>query len=264
MINDLEDIKDKNLIQLKEKQQLITNKDMEERYVKSKEKTYDDKRKELNNIFESDKRLYYNFKDIINEIQKQKDNIKEGIIDKRRPYELKKYELTARIHVNDDKEFEIPILFKHKYPIYDFMSQNNLLNHEKSFLIFKIIYYNNYELETESRKYFENKVYLLNDNENLIFEETFNNEQKILIREFNDCISKKTLNIEKLISNSMNETKKGFEKTSGNDYNNIFNIKTINEDEEDSMSSKNEEEYSISSDLDSGSDTDNNLCITHT
>ena len=231
MINDLEDIKDKNLNELKEKQQIIINKEMEERYEKSKEKTYDDKRKELNNIFENDKRLYYNFKDIINEIEKQKDNIKESIVDKRRPSELKKYELTARIHINDNKEFEIPVLFKHKYPIYEFMCHNNLLDHEKSFLIFKIIYYTNYELDTESRKFFGNKVYLLNDNENLIFEETYNTEQKILIKDFNESLNKKTLNIEKLISNSMNESKLGFQKTSGNNYNNMFDNSTINEED---------------------------------
>ena len=245
MIKDLEDIKDKNLIQLKEKQQLIANKDMEERYEKSKEKTYDDKRKEINNIFENDKRLYYNFKDIINEIQKQKDNINENNIDNRRPSELKKYELTARIHITNNKEFEIPILFKHKYPIFEFMNQNNLLDHEKSFLVFKIIYYTNYELDTESRKYFGNKVYLLNDNENLIFEETFNNEQKIAIREFNDFINKKPINIEKIISSSMNESKKGFEKTSGNDYKNMFDNNIINEEESDDYDSDEDSEIII-------------------
>ena len=78
----------------------------------------------------------------------------------------------------------------------------------------------------------------MNDTENLIFEETFNcnNELKILIKEFNEFISKKILNIEKLISSSMNESKIGFEKSSGNNnYNNIFNIKTINEEENEEV-----------------------------
>jgi hypothetical protein len=261
MIKDLEEMKDDNLNELKEKEEIILNKEMEERFEKSKERTINEKRKELNNIFEADRRLYLNFKEIITEIQKQKEDIENGIIDKRRPSELKKHELTARMHVINDKEFEIPILFKHKFPIFEFMNQNKLLDNDKSFLVFKTIYYNNYELDTESRKYFGNKVYLLNDEEYKIFEEIFNDEQKILIREFTKFLNRKTLNIEKLISDSLNNSKKEFSKiSSNNDYNNMFEKRFINNsdesDEENNDNESDEDDSTIYSDEDNESSED--------
>ncbi len=246
MIKHLEVMKDENLNKLKETEEKILNTDMENRFEKSKERAYIDKKKELNNIFEADKRLYYKFKEIHTEIEKQKKDIEEGNIDRRRPSELKKHELTAKILIKNNKEFEIPILFKHKHPIFYFMDYNNLLEDENSFLVFKIIYYTNYELNTESRKYFGDEVYLLSQQEKNIYEEDFTDDEKTMIKEFTEFIGDKRINIEKLISDSINNSEKNFFQ---NLKNNMFSASDRNNTEFN-------EEYNSSSSSGCSSETE--------
>ncbi len=212
LIENMENLKDEQLEKLKKEEEDLQNKDMQERRVKMEERLVLDKKKELKNIFEADQRLYLTFSNIIKKVQEFKDNEEKGIIDSRRPTELTKDELKAKLIFSSGKDFEIPIMFAHKYPIFKFMDEHNFLNTSHSFLVYKLIYYSNYELTTESRKFFGNKVYLLNEDELNILDSEITSDEKLLINNFTKELTNKKIDIEKLISKSIGDTQDFFKK----------------------------------------------------
>ncbi len=238
LINKMEKLKDEQLEELEKEKEILQNKDTEDRKNKMFERTMNDKRKELLNIFEADKRLYYKFNEIIMEVNKLKDNIKNNIEDKRKNSELTKAELTAKALVKNNKDFEIPLLFIHKYPIFNFLDNNKLLNNDYAFLAFKQIYYKNYELTTESRKYFGDKVYLFNEEDEILYNKNFNHEQKNLIQSYSNELNNKTIDIEKIITKNIDKTT--------NFINKIKIGEEISESESDSDSDYSEENNNIS------------------
>jgi hypothetical protein len=207
LIENMENLRDDQLENLQKEEEIIQQKEMEERNVQMKNRVRDDKKKELRNIYEADKNLYLTFVEIINEINKINENKKNNVIDTRKVHELKKTELRARIIANNNDNFEIPVMFAHKFPIFDFLDKQQLLNREYSFLAYKMIYYTNYETKTESRRFFGDEVYLLNDEEEKIYNKEFTENEKNLIDTFKTQLSEKKLDIDKIISSKFEETK---------------------------------------------------------
>jgi hypothetical protein len=210
LIENMENLKDDKIEQLKQEEEILQNKDTEERRVKMEERLITDKKKELKNIFEADKRLYFNLSGIIKLVEQFKKDQENDIVDNRRPQELSKDELKAKVIVSQGKDFEIPVMFAHKFPILKFMDEQNLINNEHSMLVYKMIYYSNYELKTESRKFFGDKVYLLNQQELDIYNSEFNDNEKLLIQNFTNELINKIIDIEKLISKSIIDTQDFF------------------------------------------------------
>ena len=214
LILKMEILKEEEQEKLKKQEEIIQLNEMNEREKKMQERSINEKRKEINNIYEADKRVYYKFKEIIEEIKNQKLN---GI--DKRPSEMTKSELTANCLIKNDKEFEIPVLFMHKFPIFKFLDENNLLENSFGLLAYKQIYYKNYELHTESRKYFGDKVYLFNEEDIQNYNENLSKETITLIEQFSNMISTKIIDIEKLVSNKFDQSSKDFNKMFQNNSN---------------------------------------------
>jgi hypothetical protein len=81
---------------------------------------------------------------------------------------------------------------------------------------YKLIYYSNYETTNESRKYFGNDVYLLNKDDEKLFEQNFTEEERESIYRFSIDLSDKTINLEKLISNKLQSSTDRFFKSNQN------------------------------------------------
>jgi hypothetical protein len=212
LIENMENLKDEELEKLKGEEAILQIKDTEKRRVKMEERLVTDKKKELKNIFEADKRLYFNLSVMTKLVVQFKKDQENGIVDTRRPHELTKDELKAKVIVGQGRDFEIPVMFAHKFPIFKFMDEQNFINNEHSLLVYKMIYYNNYELKTESRNFFGDKVYLLNDEELNIYNSDFCDDEKLLIKNFTNELINKTIDVEKLISKSIVDTQDFFKK----------------------------------------------------
>ena len=167
---------------------------MNKEHNKVKELHIKDKLKELKNIFNSDKKIFFNFYNRLNNQENEEltsNNNSENI--------------QEDSENTQNNKFTIPLFFKPKYPIFEFMYNNSLLEYDKDndnnieFLIFKFIYYSKYELNTESRKYFGDNVYSLNNSEIDIYNNMLNDQQKALINDFKQNLS--VINIDAVIDN---------------------------------------------------------------
>ena len=241
MIGKLEELKEQEVERMEKEKEIIANKEMEDRQIKMKERNIKDKRKEINNIFEADRRLYMNFSEIIKEIDKLKENEKNNIVDERRISQLTSAERRARVIFKNNDEFKIPELFIHKYPIFEFMDKENIINHEYAVLPFKQIYYKNYETTTESRKYFGDEVYMFNEEDEQNYENYFNIEQREKINQFSNLISQKIVDIEKIISQKVDQNRdifkqKSYSKLEEIDEESLNDISTDNDSDTDSES----------------------------
>lgn len=234
MIGKLEELKEQEVERMEKEKEIIANKEMEDRQLKMKERTMKDKRKEINNIFEADRRLYFNFSEISKELERLKKG--ENNNDERRISELTQSERRARVLFLNNEDFKIPELFVHKYPIFEFMDRQNIINHEHALLVFKQIYYKNYELSTESRSYFGEEVYMFNNEDEENYEKHFTEEQRELIENFSDDISQKLIDIEKIISKKIDQNRDIFKQK---DFSRMHEIDDISENEDsDSESDK--------------------------
>jgi len=262
MIFDMEQIKEEQLEKLKEEQTIIENKAMEERALKMKERINNDKKKELKNIFEADRRLYYTIKEIKTEYEKFKYNSENNIIDTCKNNELSRNQLTAKAHFTSNREYEIPIMFIHKYPVFKFMDECNIIEHEYAFYVYKIIYYTNYELTTESRKYFGNNIYLLNAEELETYNSVFSEEQKELINTCSKELQSKAINIDKLITDKIYDSNKKFSSRQNNENINdtLFRVDNQNQSSElnESIDADNSDTESNESKNTDKSDTESN------
>jgi hypothetical protein len=207
MINKMEELKEQEVEKMQKEKEIVSNKEMEDRKIKMRDRTMKDKRKEINNIFEADRRLYFSFLEIIRELEKLKENEKNNIIDNRRISELTPIERKVRVLFGNNEDFIIPELFVHKFPIFSFMDKENIINHEYVLLAFKQIYYRNYETNTESRKYFGEEVYMFNEEDDENYEKYFNVEQRELINNYSNEISDKLIDVEKLISKKIDQNR---------------------------------------------------------
>ena len=243
LILKLEEEKEKKEEILEKEKEIISNKEMEEREIKMKERSMNDKKKEINNIFESDKRLYFNFKQIQELIEKYKKNPK--LFENNNSYSLTHNERRAKLLVDNNQNFEIPDLFLHKYPIFKFLDENNIIEKQYTLFAYKLIYYNNYEKNTESRKYFDNDVYLLNKDDEQLFNENFTDEEKELIYKFSLELSNKIVDMEKVISNKLQSSTDKIFRSNTNykqDYENISQSSEYdNSDDNSSVYSKSTE-----------------------
>jgi hypothetical protein len=253
LILKLEEEKEKKEEILEKEKEIISNKEMEEREIKMKERSMNDKKKEINNIFESDKRLYFNFKQIQELIEKYKKNPK--LFENNNSYSLTHNERRAKLLVDNNQNFEIPDLFLHKYPIFKFLDENNLIEKQYTLFAYKLIYYNNYEKNTESRKYFDNDVYLLNKDDEQLFNENFTDEEKELIYKFSLELSNKIVDMEKVISNKLQSSTDKIFRSNTNykqDYENISQSSEYdNSDDNSSVYSKSTETTTDKQDNDS-------------
>jgi len=190
MISELED--EKKLISdfNSEKQSEINNQKMKERLI-------EDKKRELKNIYEADYNLYLKFVEIQYLIECEREYLTTTPNSK-----LTKNELTAKAHIDMNKEFNIPLLFSHKFPILEFMDENELLETENAFIIFKYLYYSNYEKISDSRKYFGDDVYIHDTSEKEIFDSL---PKKELIDNFNKNIQ--IINVNKLLEEEIGKSK---------------------------------------------------------
>ena len=193
LIENMENLKEQEKEKLIKEQNCIAQTEMIEREEKTKARVFLEKKKELENIYTSDKRLYYKFKEI-------KSLIKNNNIPDKPNFELTQNELTAKSYITSNKEFMIPLLFLHKYPIFEFLDNNNFINHDAEFFIYKLIYYTNYELNTESRKFYGDEIYLLNAEETEFCNNNITNLEQELIDTFEKSINNNLIDIEKLVS----------------------------------------------------------------
>lgn len=264
LILKLEEEKEKQEEILEKEKEIISNKEMEEREIKMKERSINDKRKEINNIFESDKRLYFNFKEIQELMEKYKKN--PDLFKNSNYYSLSQNERRAKLLVDNNQNFEIPDLFLHKYPIFKFLDENNLIDNYTLFA-YKLIYYSNYEKNTESRKYFGDDVYLLNKDDEKLFNENFTDEEKELIYKFSLELSNKIVDMEKVISKKLQSNTDKIFKSNTNykqEYENISQSSESDNSDEDNNSINTESTKTTiddNQDKDSVcSDSTNNTC----
>ena len=177
MIQKMEQVKNNKLNILEEKRRKNEEekeKIMEENSKIQQKKQYDrlvkDKIKELKNIYRSDIAVYHKIKD----------------------------------NIESTEETQIPVLLKAKYPIIKFLELNNLLDDENSYILFKKIYYTLYDHDTDSRKYYGDPVYELNEEEENIYVEFFSDiDDKI--KEFINNLSNNIIDVEKIIENRFGE-----------------------------------------------------------
>jgi hypothetical protein len=230
MISKMEELKEQEVEKMQKEKEIVSNKEMEDRKIKMRDRTMKDKRKEINNIFEADRRLYFSFLEIIRELEKLKENEKNNINDNRRISELTPVERKAKVLFGNNEDFIIPELFVHKFPIFSFIDEENIINHEHVLLAFKQIYYRNYETNTESRKYFGEEVYMFNEEDDENYEKYFNVEQRELINNYSNEISNKLIDVEKLINKKIDQNRDIFKQK---DFSRIREIDDLSDSDSD-------------------------------
>lgn len=171
MIKKMELVKNKKLkiieerkIKNEEEKDKIADENLKIQKKKLFERSVKDKIKELKNIYNSDVNVYYKIRD----------------------------------DIENNPNTVPPLLLRSKYPIFKFMDENNILDHENSYIIFKKIYYTFYEKESEARNYYGDYVFELNEDEENIYVNDFADYDD-KINGFIDYLSTKIIDIEKLI-----------------------------------------------------------------
>ncbi len=169
-----------------------------QRYEQMRNRAIEEKKKELRNVFVNDLSVYNLISSQRKTVEYYKEHHQELL--NIPVHKMTKAQLTAKILIEQNRDYEVPIMFKNKHPIFQYLDELNLLNDTNVFIAYKYIYYQINERETESFKYYGQDVYDLNDDEKIIF----SNDYEELREDFDDFVSKSNIiDIEKLANDEM-------------------------------------------------------------